>query len=171
MCLWRLCHYPPTAAAGNFPGPEPNFCFSSVSDTSLPLPSSGTAPSEGESLHSFGKTEMRSSFWLQPLPKTACMVQGHAQVQPLEDCSQHRDLSLSLTGGPKDLTEGLENFPPLAQHTHTNTAHTPSSQLRCDCKQGGVSLQGWAAGKAAAAGCGSCWCLLLYLPQTFFLLP
>lgn len=93
--------------------PEPNFCFSSVSDTSLPLPSSGTAPREDESLHSLGKREMRSSFWLQPFPKAAHTVRGHEQVQ--EDWSQHRELSLSLPGGPKDLTEGLENSPPLSQ--------------------------------------------------------
>lgn len=56
---------------------------------------------------------MRSSFWLQPFPKAAHTVRGHEQVQ--EDWSQHRELPLSLPGGPKDLTEGLENSPPLSQ--------------------------------------------------------
>lgn len=67
---------------------------------------------------------MRSLFWLQPFPKAVCRVQGHVQVQPLEDCSQHMDLSLSLTGGPKDLTEGLESFPPLPQqYIHQHIPH------------------------------------------------
>ena len=177
LCLWRLCHYPPTAAAENFLGPEPNFCFSSVSDTSLLLLPSGTTPREGESLHRVVKTEMRRLFWLQHLPKTVCAVSGCTQVQPLEHCSQQRDLSLSLTGESKGnrlcrRSRAFSPISPACTHKHRpRSLFHALSQLRCDCKQEGISLRGQAAGKAAAHGCGSCWCLLLWLSQSSFPLP
>lgn len=122
LCLWRLCHYPPTAAAGNLPGLEPNFCLSSVSVTSLPLPSSGTAHREGESLHNLVEAEMRSSFWLQSFPKAACTVQGHSQVQPLEDCSQQRPFPATDWGSQRSYRSSRV-FPLCPSNTHKHSPH------------------------------------------------
>lgn len=109
-----------------FLGPNLTFVFSSVSDTSLPLPSSGTAPREGESLHSLGKTEMRSSFWLQPFPKAVCTV---CRCSPWRTAASTEIFPVTDWGSQTSYRRSRE-FSPFAPATHTQTQPTfplPSS--------------------------------------------
>lgn len=94
----------------------------------------------------------------------------HTQVQPLEHCSQQRPLLTSAWGAQRKeaLQKVLSIFPYFPAHTHKLRPHSlfgVLSQSRCDCKQDSISLRGWAAGKAAADGCRTCWCLLLWLSE------
>lgn len=101
-----------------FLGLNLTFVFSSVSDTSLPLPSSGTAPREGESLHSLGKTEMRSSFWLQPFPKAVCTV---CRYSPWRTAASTEMFPYHWLRSPTILEKVWRIFSLYPSKSHTNT--------------------------------------------------